>query len=295
MPKKSPSQIEEEHRRRRTFRQKLISDNPDYRREFEESLRTSLMRKFPGHSVDSLMTNQDERRWFCESWPPEAFDLSKKWNILRPWDPLSDELLEIESEGPPASESKGLAEPEEDNLPEPGIIPPVRVINFQDSPISLSQIRKGIIKLSKLKFINGERNIRVSGIRQGASEPEVIIDEPMKIRRLADFTPRRYLLVEIDLHNPKQQIRHLLRRLIDHYWKRINPPKSTRARGPSYDDFCLIVDEMRMAGQNFAEITRELFPETRGKNLNNDPSSKSLYERVKRAFKKAKKLKTTPS
>ncbi len=87
-----------------------------------------------------------------------------------------------------------------------------------------------------------------------------------------------------------EEIRHWLNRVVDLYFKRTDIPRSLKVRGPELNDFILKVQSLELAGKSPEEITRELYPETKGKSLNADAQAKSLYEQVRRASKKAKRL-----
>jgi hypothetical protein len=274
MAKKTPAQIKEEQSRKVAFYRELIKMSKGYPMEFEECLRKDLKNRYPGHNIESLMHDPDERRSFVEDWSSEAIELCKKWNLAMPWDPSDKEDPCIDR----------ALESENDAGPEPVIIPPGRVIYFGASPISLEDIQRSNINIPKPEIIHGNRQL---SLKAGQDVSEVTF----KTRRLAKFPQSRYLLLALDFYNPKQEISHWLKSVVDHYWMRANPSGSVKNIEPFYDEFCLQVLRMKKAGKNIAQITRELFPkETEGKTFSTDPVAKSMYERVRRASIKAKSL-----
>ncbi len=263
MPKKTPAQMEEERLRKLTFHQKSISQNPAYRREFIEAFRNYLVKKYPGHAPEPFMDDREERISFTQSWCPEAFDLTLKWKLQVPWDP--DDV-----------------EP-----PHPGLMPPGRIVNCQVNPLASEQIREGRIELSKPRIEEvGERYFNFRVLERDLD----LVVRREKSKRLLESPECRYLLLEIDLHNPKKEIRHWLNRVVDLHWKRADVRPSLKVRGPELDDFILKVQSLEMAGKSPEEITRELYPETIGKSLSADAQAKSRYEKVRRASKKWKRL-----
>jgi hypothetical protein len=112
----------------------------------------------------------------------------------------------------------------------------------------------------------------------------------------------RFIQVEIDLHKPKTQILAEIDRLIEfclgevrfhfyEYLKPSHPGTILEGRGHSHDDFPFKVFRMHHEeGKSLLGITRELFPEIGDEDPNIDPEAKRQYEKVRRAYAKAKQI-----
>lgn len=103
-------------------------------------------------------------------------------------------------------------------------------------------------------------------------------------------SPNRFLLLEIDLHHTKKDIRTWFDHVLDHYWGFAGPPQELKLRGPEIEELPFKVYEMKESGKSLLEITYELFPELEGANPNYNPVAKQRYEEVRRAYQKAVRL-----
>jgi hypothetical protein len=103
-------------------------------------------------------------------------------------------------------------------------------------------------------------------------------------------SPNRFILLEIDLHHTKEEIRAWFGHILDHYWKFAGPPESLKVRGAKIDELSFLVYELKKSGKSLLEITHELFPGLEGADPNYNPTAKRRYEQVRRAYQKAQKL-----
>jgi hypothetical protein len=102
----------------------------------------------------------------------------------------------------------------------------------------------------------------------------------------------RYIEISIDLYKPKKQIMAEINQLIEFIldYAEDKLPKK-KVRGCTIDSLPFVVYDMHHRdGKSLLQITHYLFPDTKGEDPNIDSETKKCYERVRRAYQKAKRL-----
>ena len=126
MPKKKKKEIEAESKKLIEERQEALIQNPEqYLRDFAAALRQFLICHYPELDPDDPEIQDALKENFAGS--TESVALTWKYNLSTPWDPACEEP------------------------PSPAITPPCREIRCQETPISLTDLRKGQINLGRQK------------------------------------------------------------------------------------------------------------------------------------------------
>jgi hypothetical protein len=129
--RKTPAQIYAERRQRIEERREFLIENLEvYQRDFDETFKNYLMRKYP-EDLDPEDCDNKFHPLFRENFPesPEGLELAIKYSLNRAWDPDGDDP------------------------PSPSNFSSVRVIRRQDDRIWRNQIQKdSIINLPPYKY-----------------------------------------------------------------------------------------------------------------------------------------------
>lgn len=102
----------------------------------------------------------------------------------------------------------------------------------------------------------------------------------------------RHLLVEIDLHSPKERLISEIEFLIEIHKVVVKtlPPKHRTHVLSKHKHYPFNIYDIAKSGKDLIHITWELFPDINGINPNYDDNTKKHYEEVRRLYLKAEAL-----